>query len=410
MNPQIRFGEDLMSRISHVMADPGAVGEMAAAARRTIGELVRQTATAAGIESADIIEMTVVGNPVMHHLVLGVSPAGLGQAPFPLAVEGALTVPAKDLDQDLHPACDAYLPPCIAGFVGADTAAVILSEAPFEADAMTLIVDIGTNAEIVLGNRHRLLAASSPTGPAFEGAQISSGQRAAPGAIEHVRIDRQTLEARIKVIGCDMWSGEPGFTEAVAATGVGGICGSGIVDAVAEMYLAGIVARDGKIVGAMAEKTARVQPDGRVYSYRLWDGPPALEITQLDVRAIQLAKAALYAGARLLMDRMGVDAVERISVAGAFGGQIDLKRAMVLGLIPDCDLAHVSAAGNAAGTGARIALLDRRARAEIERVVGRVEKVETASEAAFQDHFVAAMAFPHSTDKFPNLARAIDLP
>jgi uncharacterized 2Fe-2S/4Fe-4S cluster protein (DUF4445 family) len=273
-----------------------------------------------------------------------------------------------------------------------------------------LVVDIGTNAEIVLGNRDRLLAASSPTGPAFEGAQISCGQRAAPGAIERVRIDPLTLEPRFKVIGCDLWSDEPGFAAATRRSGVTGICGSGIIEALAEMYLAGILRRDGTIDGAKAGHSSRIQPDGRTFAYLVHAGEPEIRIVQNDVRAIQLAKAALYAGARLLMDHLGVDRVERITLAGAFGSHIDVKYAMILGLIPDCDLAKVSSAGNAAGTGARIALLNRAARAEIEQVVRRIEKIETAVEPRFQEHFVGAMAIPHASAPYPHLAAVVDLP
>jgi uncharacterized 2Fe-2S/4Fe-4S cluster protein (DUF4445 family) len=306
--------------------------------------------------------------------------------------------------------------PCIAGHVGADTAGVILSEAPHQADELTLIVDVGTNAEIVLGNRHRLLAASSPTGPAFEGAQISCGQRAAPGAVERVRIDPQSLEPRFKVIGCDKWSNEAGFVEETAATGITGVCGSGIIEALAEMYLAGIISQDGVIDGGLAARSPRVQPEGRTFSYLLHDGAllhegaPVLRITQNDVRAIQLAKAALYAGARLLMDHLGVEGVDRITLAGAFGSHIDVKYAMILGMIPDCDLAKVGSAGNAAGTGARIALLNMKSREEIARVVKQVEKVETAVEPRFQEHFVEAMAIPHKTRPYPHLSAVVRLP
>ncbi|MDH3597857.1 MAG: ATP-binding protein, partial [Rhodospirillales bacterium] len=273
-----------------------------------------------------------------------------------------------------------------------------------------LVVDVGTNAEILLGNKERLLAASSPTGPAFEGAQISCGQRAAPGAIERLRIDPETLEPRYRVIGSELWSDEAGFAEATKKTGVTGVCGSGIIEALAEMYLSGILAADGTIDGALAAKSPRIQAEGRTFSYLIRDGEPELRITQNDVRAIQLAKAALYAGARLLMDQLGIDAVERIVLAGAFGSHIDVKYAMVLGMIPDCDLAKVQSAGNAAGTGARIALLNQRARDEIERVIGTVEKIETAVEPKFQAHFVEAMGIPHSTAPYPNLAKAVDLP
>ncbi len=275
-------------------------------------------------------------------------------------------------------------------------------------------MDVGTNAEIVLGNRHRLLAASSPTGPAFEGAQISGGQRAAPGAIERVRIDRQTLEPRFRVIGSDIWSDDPGFEKANHETGVTGICGSGIVEVVAELFLASVITPDGIVDGSIAARTPRVIADGRTFSYVLHDGSaagrPRIVVTQNDVRAIQLAKAALYAGARLLMDHLGIETVDEIRLAGAFGSQIDPFHAMVLGLIPDCDLARVRSAGNAAGTGALIALLSRAARREIEDVVRRVEKVETAVEPHFQQHFVEAMAFPHRTAAYPHLSGVVTLP
>jgi uncharacterized 2Fe-2S/4Fe-4S cluster protein (DUF4445 family) len=294
--------------------------------------------------------------------------------------------------------------------VGADTAGVILSEGPHLGDDITLLVDVGTNAELVLGNRDRLLAASSPTGPAFEGAQISCGQRAAPGTVERVRIDPETLEPRFKVIGCDLWSDEPQFAEATAGMGITGVCGSGIIEVMAELYLAGVITRDGVIDGSFAARSHRIQPEGRTYSYLLHAGDPTLRIYQTDVRAIQLAKAALYAGARLLMDRLGAEHLDRIRLAGAFGSHIDVKYAMVLGLIPDCDLEKVTSAGNAAGTGARIALLDRRARVEIEAVVRRVEKVETAVEPRFQEHFVEAMAIPHKTAPYTQLQRVVSLP
>jgi uncharacterized 2Fe-2S/4Fe-4S cluster protein (DUF4445 family) len=410
MNPQIRFGEDLMSRVSYAMMNPGGVAEMTAAVRQALGTLIAQVTGEAGVDPSELLALTAVGNPIMHHLLLGIDPCELGTAPFALASDQALSPHASDLELLTHPGARIYFLPCIAGHVGADTAGVILSETPHLADEITLIVDVGTNAEIVLGNRHRLLAASSPTGPAFEGAQISCGQRAAPGAIERVRIDRESLEPRFKVIGCDLWSDQPGFAEATSRSGVTGICGSGIIEALAEMFLAGVLRADGTIDGAKAAISPRVQPDGRTHAYLLHAGEPEIRILQTDVRAIQLAKAALYAGARLLMDHLGVEQVDRITLAGAFGSQIDVTYAMVLGLIPDCDLAKVASAGNAAGTGARIALLNRSARAEIERVAKRIEKIETAVEPRFQEHFVAAMAIPHTSAPYPHLADVVALP
>ena len=410
MNPQIRFGEDLMSRVSYAIMNECGARMMTHQVRQAFNELARTAASQAGIQPVDILELTVVCNPIMHHLLLGIDPIPLGSAPFNLTVDQALELRADQLQLDLHPEARLFVLPCIAGHIGADTAGMILAERPDLADKITLLVDVGTNAEIVLGNRHRLLAASSPTGPAFEGAQISCGQRAAAGAVERVRIDRKTLEPRFKIIGCDLWSDMPGFEAATANTGISGICGSGIIELIAELFLAGVIDADGVIDPAMAQQSDRVVQDGRTFAYDLHRGSKRLRLTQNDVRAIQLAKAALYAGIRLLMDRMGIDHVERIALAGAFGSHIDVKYAMILGLIPDCDPAQVDSIGNAAGTGVRIALLTRGSRPAIEKVLGTVERVETAMEARFQDHFVSAMGLPHSRDKFVKLQQVVTLP
>jgi len=414
MNPQIRFGEDLMSRVSYAMMNQDGAAEMTKAVRTALNGLLAQLAMRAGIKRDAILELAIVGNPIMHHLVLGIDPVPLGSAPFALATDRAVTVRATELDLVTHPGARVYALPCIAGHVGADTAGVILAEAPHESVPVELVVDVGTNAEIVLGNRDFLLAASSPTGPAFEGAQISSGQRAAPGAIERVRIDRSTLEPRFRVIGSTLWSDERGFDEATAETGITGICGSGIVEAIAELFLAGVVTPDGIVDGTLAARSPRIVAEGRTFSYVLHDGTGSgrlrIAVTQNDVRAIQLAKAALYAGVRLLMDHAGIETVDEIRLAGAFGSQIDPFHAMVLGLIPDAPLDRVKAAGNAAGTGALIALLSAAARREIEGVVRRVEKIETAVEPRFQEHFVEAMAFPHRTAAYPHLGAVTELP
>ncbi len=410
MNPQIRFGEDLMSRVSYVMMNPGGDKEMTEAVRGAINTLAGQVAAEARIDISHILEVVLVGNPVMHHLLLGIDPTELGGAPFALATGLPVTRPAREFELTLNNGAYVYVLPCIAGHVGADCAAVVLSESPHLSDDIMLVVDVGTNAEIVLGSKDRLLACSSPTGPAFEGAQISCGQRAAPGAIERVRIDPETLEPRYKVIGSDLWSDDPQFEDAVAQTGVTGICGSGIIEVIAEMYLAGIINQDGQVDGALSARNPRIRAAGRTFEYLIRDGEPLISITQNDVRAIQLAKAALYAGVRLLMDHLQIDKVDTIRLAGAFGSHIDVKYAMILGLIPDCDLARVQSAGNAAGTGARIALLNGKGREEIEDVVRKIEKIETAVEEKFQQHFVEAMAIPHKTAAFPELEKEVVLP
>ncbi|MBT9383389.1 DUF4445 domain-containing protein [Pseudooceanicola sp. CBS1P-1] len=415
MNPQIRFGEDLMSRVSYVMMNPGGDVEMTRAVREALSDLAKALAQEAGIAPELIVEAVLVCNPVMHHLMLGIDPVELGQAPFALATSSSLSLPASDLDfTGINPRARVYILPCIAGHVGADAAAVALSEAPEKSEDLVLVIDVGTNAEILLGNTSRVLACSSPTGPAFEGAQISSGQRAAPGAIERVEIDPETKEPSFKVIGCDLWSSDAGFAQAVGAGSITGICGSGIIEAVAEMRMAGILDPSGLIGSAEQVGTPRCIDEGRTHAYVLHDGTadggPLISVTQGDIRAIQLAKSALYAGGRLLMDEMGVDHVDRVVLAGAFGAHISAKHAMVLGMIPDVPLDKVTSAGNAAGTGARIALCNIQARHEIEENVRRITKIETALAPAFQTHFVNANAIPHATDPFPNLRAVAPLP
>lgn len=409
-NPQIRFGEDLMSRVSYVMMNPEGREAMTIAVRQSLNELLTQVCTETNISADDILNLTFVGNPIMHHLFLGIDPTELGVAPFALAVSGAVTTKASELDLKVNPGARVYILPCIAGHVGADAAAVTLAEGPHRQDEQMLLVDVGTNAEIVLGNQARTVAASSPTGPAFEGAEISCGQRAAPGAIERVRIDPETLEPRVRIIGSEKWSNEEGFDEEAEKFGVTGICGSGIIEVVAEMFLSGIITQDGVIDGSKAEKSDRIIANGRTWSYVLWRGKHELTICQTDIRAIQLAKAALYAGIRLLMDKLEINTVDQIRFAGAFGSFIDPKYAMVLGLIPDCDLDKVNAVGNAAGVGAKMTLLNRDHRREIEQTVRQIEKIETALEPDFQRHFVNAMAMPNKVEAFPKLSEQIKLP
>ena len=403
MNPQIRFGEDLMSRVSYIMMNDGGEQRLTEVVRQAIDQLIGDLVAEGGFDREDVLEITLVGNPIMHHLALGFDPRQLGTAPFALVTTAALETPARDLGLGVHEGAMVYTLPCIAGHVGADAAAVMLSEGPHRQDKTMLVVDVGTNAEIVLGNDRRLLAASSPTGPAFEGAQISSGQRAAPGAIERVRIDRDSLEPRIRAIGQEVWSDEPDYDPSQ----VTGICGSGIIEAIAELFLAGVISTDGVLLDE--KRSRRVIGEGRTFSYVLCDDPEIL-ITQNDVRAIQLAKAALRAGCDLLMTHLGVTEVDKIRLAGAFGSHIDPIYAMTLGLIPDCDPTQVSAAGNAAGMGAMMALLSGESRREIEEVARSVEKIETAVEPSFQDKFVAAMAIPHKIDRYPRLQTLMTLP
>jgi uncharacterized 2Fe-2S/4Fe-4S cluster protein (DUF4445 family) len=418
MNPQVTYGEDLMSRISYAMTHSNGLDKMHTAIIDTLNRLAASAARQAGLRARDIHEAVFVGNTTMIHILLGIDPLELGGTPFALANRDSMDIKARDLGLRLHRSANVHVLPAEAGHVGADNVGVLIAEEPYNQDEIVLTVDVGTNAEIVLGNRDWMFSASSPTGPAFEGAQIIFGMRAAPGAIERVRIDAQTLQARFRVIGEDAWSdawqlGPQVSLEAQPNHLAAGICGSGIIEAVAEMYLAGIIQPDGRFDPNLENELILWQ--GRKGAYILATaeqsstGEPIL-VTQDDVRNIQLAKAALYAGAKLLMNRAGARAVERIILAGAFGSYIDPKYAMILGLIPDCRLDRVYAVGNAAGDGARIALLNRHKRAEAQRIAHWIRYIETAVDEEFQTEFVNAMHLPHQQDTFPHLEGLLPLP
>jgi uncharacterized 2Fe-2S/4Fe-4S cluster protein (DUF4445 family) len=418
MNPQISYGEDLMSRVSYVMMNDDGTEKMHDAIIKALNKLAGQAAHTAGLKVRDIHELVVAGNTTMIHLFLGIDPRELGGTPFPLANRDAMDIKARDLGLRLHPAANVHVLPSEAGHVGADNVAVLLAEEPHRQDEIELIVDVGTNAEIVLGNREWLMSASSPTGPAFEGAQISAGMRAAPGAIERVRIDRATGRANFRVIGDERWADDWEVTAPSVIAGkpeylAAGICGSGIIEVVAELFLAGILQADGRFNAT--HPTDRLVWEGRRGAYILAtpdktaNGQP-LYVTQDDVRAIQLAKAALYAGAKIMMKRAGIEQVDRVVLAGAFGSYIDPLYALVLGLIPDCDPQRITAVGNAAGDGARIALLNRARRREAMELAHGVRYVETAVAADFQDEFVDAIHIPHVRDPYPHLADILPAP
>lgn len=409
MNPQVAYGEDLMSRISYTTRRKDGLNRLHKAIISALNKLAAQAAKKAGLSARQIQEAVFVGNTTMIHILLGISPEELGGAPFALANRDGMDVKARDLGLRLHPGANIHILPAEAGHVGADNVAVLLAEEPYRQDEIMLIVDVGTNAEIALGNREWLYSASSPTGPAFEGAQITHGMRAAPGAIERVRLDPVTKSARFRVIGEERWSDEWSAEqppEELAA----GICGSGIIEVVVELYRASVLLANGRFNPDCASE--RVLWPGRKGAYVLAtaaqtaNGEPLL-ITQDDVRNVQLAKAALYAGVKLLMNRAGVSQVDKIVLAGAFGSYIDPQYAMMLGLIPDCALSKVTAVGNAAGDGARIALLNRKKRLGAQALVQNVTYVETAVDLDFQEEFVKAIHLPHAVDAFPHIAELL---
>ena len=421
MNPQVSYGEDVMSRISYVKEN-GEEGlqTLQEALLEALNELCLNTTGDVGLSPADVAEVTLVGNTVMHHLVLGFDPQHLGGTPFRANTSDALNIKARDLGLRINPAANVYLLPIKAGYVGADNMGVVLAEEPHLQEEITLILDVGTNGEILLGSKHRLLSTSSPTGPAFEGAQITHGMRAAEGAVERVRIDPLDKGVRLQVIGREEWidteikqgrdnaHGEDHQDD--EGVKIRGICGSGIIDAAAEMYRAGIITASGAFNSELEHD--RLITFNGLPAFMLADETQThtgqkLVVTLSDVRNVQLAKAALYTGVKVLMAELGAEKIERVILAGAFGSYIDSARAMILGLFPDCDPEFVVPVGNAAGDGARIALLNKNKRQEIAEIARWIEHVAIPLNDEFQDLYMASLAIPHAEDHFPHVEQWI---
>lgn len=402
MNPQVRYGEDVMSRITYCMLNeaPG-LKELQETIIEGLNTIAKQAAEKAGFTAEDISEMTLVGNTAMHHILLGINPEFTGVAPFTPALHRSVDVKADRFGIHILPSGNIHVLPIEAGFVGADNVGCLLADAPHKRKEMTLLIDIGTNGELVLGNRDKLISCSCATGPALEGAQIEFGMRAAPGAIERVKIDPLTLDATFKVIGNTSWSDGKVNMQAK------GICGSAIIDVIAEMFKAGIIKKNGQIDMSITSPRIRKSEKGMPEYILAWKQETTvgqdIVVNQQDVRAIQLAKGALYSGCHIMMRRLGIKGFDRLAIAGAFGSHIDKEEAMVIGMIPDCDLKKVEYIGNAAGDGARIALLNVDKRKEANDVARRVEYVELALEEDFNDRFGEAMQFPHMFDSFPHI-------
>ncbi|GAB4390227.1 MAG: ASKHA domain-containing protein [Thermodesulfovibrionales bacterium] len=410
MNPQVPYGEDVMSRITYAISNPDGLKKMQAAIVKGLNELMDRVMASAESNGAggasSIVDMTIVFNTAMHHIFLGFNPEYIGRSPFVPAVQHAMNIKARDLGVKINPSSYIHVLPIEAGFVGADNVGVLIAEEPYKQDEMVLIIDIGTNGELLLGNRERVSCTSCATGPAFEGAQIKFGMRAAPGAIEKVRIDPETKECEYKMIGAE---------EVVAAAGkkkpkevkARGICGSGIIDVVAEMFKAGVINKTGKFNTEADSPRVRLGVDGKPEYVLAWADETAIgadiTVTQADVRALQLAKGALYTGAKLMMRKMGVEKLDRVILAGAFGSYIDKEAALTIGMFPDCPIDKVYAVGNSAGDGSRMALLNRGKRVEADERARWVEFLEIAVDPDFEREFMQAMHFPHMKDKFPAL-------
>jgi uncharacterized 2Fe-2S/4Fe-4S cluster protein (DUF4445 family) len=400
MNPQVAYGEDVMSRISYAITRKNGLEQMSQAIIKGLNQVAGRAAAKAGIKRSDIVDLAVVGNTCMHHIFLNIDPRYIGKAPFPPSLHHSLDIKARDLGLKIAPGAYVYVLPIEAGFVGADNVGVLIAEEPYNQDSVELIIDIGTNGELILGNRKRLISASCATGPAFEGAEIRHGMRAAPGAIEKIVIDRDTREVRFKVIGKEGWNTE------LEEVGAKGICGSGIIDIAPQLFLAGIIDRTGRFVKGL-ESPRRRESNGEAEFVIAWAGETSIGqdivICQEDIRNIQLAKGAMYAGTKIMMRTLGVEKLDKVILAGAFGSYIDKESAALLGLFPDCAPEKVYAVGNAAGDGARIALLNKDKRKEADKIARQVEYIELTLAPDFDKVFAQAMWLPHMKDKFPNL-------
>lgn len=406
MNPQVRFGEDVLSRITYGMMNDDGLAKMHQVIIDGLNTLTARMTASLGLNPSQVAEMVLVFNTAMHHIALNIDPQYMGRAPFAPGIRQSMDIKARDLGIKIAPGGNIHCLPVEAGFVGPDNVAVLIAEEPYKQEKMMLIIDIGTNGEIDFGNRQQLLSTSCATGPALEGAQIKFGMRAAPGAIEKITIDPGSLEPKFKVIGADDWY------SASQTASAKGICGSGIIDAVAELFKAGIIESNGRFNLKLSSPRIRRGAVGKPEYVLAWAPETSIgsdiTITQGDIRAVQLAKAALYAGAKILMQKRGISQVDSVTLAGAFGNFIDRESAMVIGMFPDCLLDQVVAVGNAAGDGAKLALLDAGKRVEAETVANFVQFVETATEPGFQSEFANAMSFPHAKDPFPHIQHILD--
>ncbi|MFH1084322.1 MAG: ASKHA domain-containing protein, partial [Chloroflexota bacterium] len=389
LNPQTRYGDDVVSRIEYATTQPQGLETLQREIVGAMNTIIHNAALAALVSAHDILALTAVGNTTMQHLFLGISPSALAQAPYVPAFSQGVCIRAHELCLAIYPDAIVCALPSIAGWVGADTVGVILSTGVHRQPEIALAIDIGTNGEMALGSARRLITCSTAAGPAFEGAHLSCGMRAADGAVDAVQIDAQVH-----------W-------HAIGEAAPRGVCGSGLVDTVAELLRNGILDATGMMLDSQVlhdngrcHLAERITSEGRRRQFRLVDeaqgaGGRAIAITQRDVRELQLAKGAIRAGIEILMKELGIgpEDVAYVYLAGAFGNYIKPESALGIGLMPRFPNATLVPVGNAAGSGAKMALLSRAARQEADAIVGRVEYLELSGRADFQGEFAEAMVF-----------------
>jgi uncharacterized 2Fe-2S/4Fe-4S cluster protein (DUF4445 family) len=391
LSKQQPFGADVITRISAVMMDPAALATLARLAHETLAELTIEVCEQAGIHPGEVVEVAIAGNATMTHLALGIDPEPLGVAPFVMSTRLLPETLAADFELPVHPRARAFCFPAFGAYVGGDITSGLLASGMDRDSRTRLFIDIGTNCEIVLGNREWLLATAAPAGPAFEGAAIRCGMRAADGAIEVVSMTSD--EVRLQVIG---------------DVAPAGLCGSGLVDAVASMVAIGLLDRSGRFVPEEQAATlmpglaARLTMIGQERVFVLhWQGEPgdvasSIYLSQRDVRELQFAKAAIATGWNILLEEAGLEPgdVQQVLLAGSFGSYLSSANAIKIGLVPRLPTLRVVSAGNVAGEGAKMALLSVRERAGALALLGEVRYVELSDRSDFNDAFVDQLSFP----------------
>ncbi|MEM2875513.1 MAG: ASKHA domain-containing protein [Candidatus Bathyarchaeia archaeon] len=382
-NPQIDYGEDVISRVAYASKSNENLMRLHKLVVEGINRVISDLCVKAGCKRENIYEVTVVGNTAMHHLFLSLSPKFLGLSPYVPVISDSINAKAHTLSLDVNPSANIHILPVIAGFVGSDAVADIISTGIHKSDEVSMVVDVGTNTEVILGNKEFLTACSCASGPAFEGAHIKCGMKAVTGAIESVSIDSKTLEVKYRTIG--------------GSTPIG-LCGSGVIDSVAELFKLGIIDGRGRMIEQEVEKSrVRVTDEGNEFVLvNKGEGGAKRDIviTQKDVREVQLAKSAIYTGCYTLMKK----------IAGAFGNYLNPFSAKLIGMIPDIPIERMRFVGNAAGAGARMALISKKVREESVEVARKINYVELALDPNFQIEFASATYLPHmDSNRFPSL-------
>ena len=383
LNPQIRYGEDVISRITYSMKN--GVNIVQNSIVQGINLMIDNLCARNNISCESIYEMTAVGNTAMHHIFLNINPKSLSASPFTPIISSSIDIKAGNLGIRINPSGNVHVLPIISGFVGADTVGVLLATEIYKNDGISLAIDIGTNGELVLGNRYSMVSCSCAAGPALEGGHLKFGMRASTGAIEAAFIEDDTFKTFYKTIN----NGKPM-----------GICGSGIIDIVSEMLKVGLLDPSGRIIDTDHERIRKNPSNGQKEYVIEWKENTEINkdivITASDVREIQLAKGAIMTGINILLEKLKitVDDLENLYLAGAFGNYIDIKNAIRIGLIPDIPLDKIKPVGNAAGEGAKISLLSKEKRIEENIINKKIDYIELAAEKNFNEEFVKSLRFP----------------